>query len=137
MDVNKQQIIEYLEIVFPQSLKKCEVVSLEAQGATVLYKVDDSDLRPGGTVSGPAMMTIADFAFYIAIFSAIGLESMAVTSQLNFNFLRKPSANVDLKAQAHLIKIGKQLVVGEVWVYSLDQAEPVAHATGSYVLPLP
>jgi len=81
------------------------------------------------------MMTLADLALYIAILGEIGLVGLAVTTNLNINFLRKPSGGVDLRGESKLMKVGKALIVGEVWIYSIDQEEPVAHVTATYSVP--
>jgi uncharacterized protein (TIGR00369 family) len=91
-------------------------------------------LRPGGTISGPTMMELADFAMYVAVFSAIGPQPLAVTTNLNINFLRKP-AQGDLIADARLMKVGKRLAVGEVTIYSAGSDDPVAHVTATYSIP--
>ena len=100
----------------------------------VRWTFDEGSLRPGGTVSGPTMMELADFAMYVAVFSAIGRQPLAVTTNLNINFLRKPT-RADLIADAHLMKVGKRLAVGEVTIYSEGTAEPVAHVTATYSIP--
>ena len=94
----------------------------------------EEQLRPGGTVSGPTMMELADFAMYVAVFSAVGPQPLAVTTNLNINFLRKP-ARADLIADARLMKVGKRLAVGEVTIYSDGSREPVAHVTSTYSIP--
>jgi uncharacterized protein (TIGR00369 family) len=91
-------------------------------------------LRPGGTISGPTMMELADFAMYVAVFSAIGAQPLAVTTNLSINFLRKP-AQADLLADAKLLKVGKRLAVGEVTIFSAGQDQPVAHVTATYSIP--
>ena len=91
-------------------------------------------LRPGGTISGPTMMELADFAMYVAVFSAVGAQPLAVTTNLTINFLRKP-AQADLVADAKLLKVGKRLVVGEVAIYSAGEDDPVAHVTSTYSIP--
>ena len=94
----------------------------------------DRHLRPGGTISGPSLMTLADTAMYIAVLAMIGPVALAVTTNLNINFLRKP-AQADVIAQAKLLKLGKRLAVGEVSMYSDGDTEPVAHATVTYSIP--
>jgi uncharacterized protein (TIGR00369 family) len=94
----------------------------------------EEQLRPGGTVSGPTMMELADFAMYVAVFSAVGPQPLAVTTNLNINFLRKP-ARADLIAEARLMKVGKRLAVGEVTIYSDGSRKPVAHVTSTYSIP--
>jgi uncharacterized protein (TIGR00369 family) len=91
-------------------------------------------LRPGGTISGPTMMELADFAMYVAVFSAVGPVPLAVTTNLNINFLRKPEAR-DLVAECRLLKLGKRLAVGEVTIRSDGSPEAVAHVTSTYSIP--
>jgi uncharacterized protein (TIGR00369 family) len=79
-------------------------------------------------------MELADFAMYVAVFSAVGPQPLAVTTNLNINFLRKPAA-ADLIAEAKLMKVGRRLVVGEVIIRSEGQEEPVAHVTSTYSIP--
>ncbi len=91
-------------------------------------------LRPGGTVSGPTIMALADTALYAAVLSVIGMQPLAVTSDLGFHFLRK-AGQADLLADARVLKSGKRLVVGEVHIYAGEDTRPVARAAGSYVIP--
>ena len=99
-------------------------------------KFNEKSLRPGGTISGPTMMGLTDFAIYVAILASVGPVPLAVTTNLNINFLRKP-AQRDLIAAARLIKLGKRLAVGEVEIYSDGEDEMVAHATSTYSIPPP
>ncbi len=91
-------------------------------------------LRPGGTVSGPTMMALADATMYAVVLSAIGVVKLAVTTSFNVNFLHRPSPG-DLMAEGRLMKLGKRLAVIEVTLHSDGHAEPVAHATGTYSIP--
>lgn len=100
----------------------------------VRLKYDAKHLRPGGTISGPALMTLADTAMYVALLGMIGPVALAVTTNLNINFLRKP-AQTDVIARARLLKLGKRLAVGEVTMCSDGDSEPVAHATVTYSIP--
>jgi acyl-coenzyme A thioesterase PaaI-like protein len=93
------------------------------------------ELRPGGTVSGPVLMATADVALYVAILGEIGIVPLTVTTSLNINFLRKPSADRDIIGRCKLIKLGKLLAVGEVSLYSEGNPEPVAHVVGTYAIP--
>lgn len=81
------------------------------------------------------MMTLADFALYIAILGEIGIIGLAVTTNFNINFLRKPAGDQDLRSKCKLMKVGKSLVVGEVWIYSVGLEDPVAHVTATYSIP--
>jgi uncharacterized protein (TIGR00369 family) len=91
-------------------------------------------IRPGGTISGPAMMTLADCVMYGVVLSAIGRVEMAVTINFNINFLYRPS-KADLLAHGRLLKLGRRLAVMEVTLTSEAHDEPVAHVTGTYSIP--
>lgn len=93
-------------------------------------------VRPGGTLSGPAIMSLADAAMYAVVLGRLGRVEMAVTSNLNINFLAKPKP-VDLLAQARILRLSRRQAVCEVLLYSLGaEEELVAHVTGTYALPL-
>ncbi|CAM5215862.1 Phenylacetic acid degradation protein OS=Bosea thiooxidans OX=53254 GN=ARD30_00970 PE=4 SV=1 [Bosea thiooxidans] len=94
----------------------------------------EKHLRPGGTISGPTMMALADLALYAAILAQIGPVALAVTTNLSFNFLRKPG-QAALIGEAKLLKLGKRLAVGEVRLFSQGESEIVCHATGTYSIP--
>lgn len=130
----KQQIAEFLAQAFPQS--KCIIEEVGKLSATIRHPVGVHELRPGGTVSGPVMMAAADVALYVAILGEIGIVPLTVTTSLNINFLRKPAADRDIIARCTLIKLGKTLAVGEVSIYSKGLPDPVAHAVGTYAIPL-
>ncbi|HVZ54522.1 MAG TPA: PaaI family thioesterase [Pseudolabrys sp.] len=135
--LNADQIAKLLHEVFPQAFYEgCGLVLERVDYANVRVRRHFSDdyLRPGGTISGPTMMELADFAMYVAVFSAVGEQPLAVTTNLNINFLRKP-AQADLLAEAKLLKVGKRLAVGEVTIYSDGTEEPVAHVTSTYSIP--
>jgi uncharacterized protein (TIGR00369 family) len=97
--------------------------------------VGEKNLRPGGTVSGPAMFSLADVAVYLAILAMIGPEALAVTTNASIDFMRKPAAGRDLIAEARLLKLGRALAVGDVLVFSEGVAEPVARASFTYSIP--
>lgn len=123
----------FLDREFPQSTVK--VVSLGEHTATVKQEINDKHLRPGGTVSGPVLMTVADVAMYVAVLNQIGIVPLAVTTNLNINFLRKPSAERAIIGVCHLLKLGKTLAVGEVNLYSEGSDEVVAHVVTTYAIP--
>ena len=131
--VTKAELAEFLKREFPQN--KCTIDALGAKSATVRHEIGASELRPGGTVSGPVMMTVADVALYVAILAEIGIVPLAVTTSLNFNFMRKPASDRAIIGVCKMLKIGRTLAVGEVTLYSEGQAEPVAHAVGTYAIP--
>jgi uncharacterized protein (TIGR00369 family) len=135
--MNADEIAQLLHEVFPQAFYPgCGLMIERVDYADIRVRrhFQDGFLRPGGTISGPTMMELADFAMYVAVFSAIGPQPLAVTTNLNINFLRKP-AKADLVADARLMKVGKRLAVGEVTIYSEGVAEPVAHVTSTYSIP--
>lgn len=91
-------------------------------------------LRPGGTVSGPVMMGLADYVMYGAVLSVIGRVALAVTTNLNMNFLRRPKPG-DVLAEARLMKLGQRLAVGEISLHTEGESALVAHATATYSIP--
>ena len=129
----KEEVAAFLAAEFPQT--KCTVLGVGNGGATVAHAIGADELRPGGTVSGPVLMSVADVALYVAILGEIGIVPLAVTTSLNINFMRKPAADRDVIGVCKLLKVGRSLAVGEVWLYSVDVDEPVAHATGTYSIP--
>jgi uncharacterized protein (TIGR00369 family) len=130
---SKAELIEFMHTEFPQC--PLDIESLSHHACTVRRSIGVQQLRPGGTVSGPVLMEVADAAMYVAILSEIGLVALAVTTSLNINFLRKPSADADVIAECRLIKLGKRLVVGEVTLFSDGDEDPVAHVTATYSIP--
>jgi uncharacterized protein (TIGR00369 family) len=131
------EVTEFLDREFPQLLSghgRFRIEDVGPMSARVRLVYDERHLRPGGTLSGPSMFGLCDVSLYIAILAQIGPVALAVTTNLNINFLRRPQAR-DLIAECRLIKLGKRLAVGEVWVYLDGSGEPVAHATGTYSIP--
>ena len=126
-------IVKFMATDFPQSNSIIEATG--NRGATVRHKIGVNELRPGGTVSGPVMMAVADVALYAAILGEIGIVPLAVTTNLNINFLRKPAADRDIIGVCKLIKVGRTLVIGDVNLYSEGDESPVAHAVGTYSIP--
>ncbi|MFO7705221.1 MAG: PaaI family thioesterase [Halopseudomonas sp.] len=130
---NVAELNEFFQREFPQA--RVSVDALGPCSARVRHQVGDGELRPGGTVSGPVMMTTADVALYAAILGEIGLVALAVTTNLNINFLRKPVSGRDIIGVCTLLKLGKTLAIGEVALYSEGSDDPVAHAVGTYAIP--
>jgi uncharacterized protein (TIGR00369 family) len=129
----KADIVEFLAREFPHS--QCVIEEVGDRSATVSHPVGPAQLRPGGTVSGPMLMAVADVALYVAILATIGIVPLAVTTNLNINFLRKPSPHNPIVGVCKLIKVGRILVIGEVALYSERNDEMVAHAVGTYSIP--
>jgi uncharacterized protein (TIGR00369 family) len=129
----KSEIVDFLARAFPQS--KCIVEKAGRNTATVTHRVGIDELRPGGTVSGPVLMAVADVALYVAVLATIGIVPLTVTTSLTINFLRKPSPDRDIVGECKLIKVGRTLAVGEVALYSQGEDAMVAHAVGTYSIP--
>jgi len=129
----KDEMARFMASAFPHS--QFTIVDAENRTATIRLQVTQNDTRPGGTVSGPTLMAMADAALYVAIHSTIGLTPYAVTSSLNINFLRRPLADKAIVAICKLLKVGRSLVVGEVSLFSEGTEDPVAHVVGTYAIP--
>lgn len=131
------QVRRFLRDEFPQVFGSDELLIEHADGETCLLRQRYSEkmLRPGGTVSGPHLMALADYAMYVVILSAIGPLGLAVTTNLNINFLRKGAPGEDILAAARLMKLGKRLAVGEVTLRLANSSDPIAHVTATYSIP--
>lgn len=135
--MTREEVTAFLDRDFPQLHIDGRVFTIEAVGpmtATMRLAVGERHLRPGGTVSGPSMMALADLAIYAGILANVGPVALAVTTSLNFNFLNRPEPR-DLVANCRLLKIGRRLVVGEVSIAGEGSDRVVCHATGTYSLP--
>lgn len=132
------ELEEFLQREFPQAFSHGDISIESADGRTSLLRQRYTDrmLRPGGTVSGPTLMALADFAMYVVLLSAIGPVALAVTTNLNINFLRKGQPGQDVVAVARLLKLGKRLAVGEVSLLSGTSPDPIAHVTSTYSIPI-
>lgn len=135
--MGKAELETFLANEFPQVFHPGSGLSIEAVRfgeGRVRQAFQDRFVRPGGTISGPTMMALADFAFYVAVLSAIGPVGLAVTTNLNINFLQKP-AQRDLVAHARMLKLGKRLAVMDCTLFSEGVEGPVAHVTATYSIP--
>jgi len=108
--------------------------SLDDGRAMVRAPYRSAFLRPGGTIAGPVIMGLADYAVYVALLTRIGMVELAVTTSFNINFLSRPG-EADLIANASIIKLGKRLAVGEVEMTSVGADDLVAHVTATYSIP--
>ena len=132
-----EEITAFLDREFPQIHQNGRVFAVEAAGsgtARLRMAYHERLLRPGGTISGPSMFALADVAMYAAVLSAIGPRALAVTTNLNINFLRRPEPR-DMIAEARVLKLGKRLAVGEIALHSDGQTDLAAHATATYSIP--
>lgn len=135
--MSAKEINDFLDRDFPQvhhGGRSYVVEAVSPMRARVRMIYHDRHLRPGGTISGPSMMGLCDLGMYAALLGQIGPVALAVTTNLNINFLRKPDQN-DLIAEAEIIKLGKRLAVGEVRLRSDGSEDLVAQATLTYSVP--
>ncbi|WP_201864455.1 PaaI family thioesterase [Microvirga soli] len=135
--MTRDELVAFLDREFPQIHMGGQTYFVDEVGplsARMRMAYHERHIRPGGTISGPSMMALADLGLYVAILAHIGPVALAVTTSLNFNFLRKPEQR-DLIAECRLLKLGKRLAVGDVSIYSEGSSDVVCHATGTYSIP--
>ncbi|MEO0327195.1 MAG: PaaI family thioesterase [Pseudomonadota bacterium] len=129
-----EEVAAYVAEVFPQANQYNYTVDELGSGKIIIgMKTGNEHLRPGGTVSGPTMFALADCAAYLLVLAHIGKVALAVTTNLNINFLSKPEG--DLFAQGELLKLGKRLAVCDISIRSTSDKKLVAHATATYSIP--
>jgi uncharacterized protein (TIGR00369 family) len=124
----------FIEEIFPQAKDLYRIASLSDEALELRLPFRDDYLRPGGTISGPALMALADMSAYLMILSQIGPVALAVTTSLNINFMRKPDAE-EVLATARLLKLGKRLAVADVHIQLVSTRALVAQATVTYSIP--
>jgi uncharacterized protein (TIGR00369 family) len=128
------EITEFLNEVFPGAMERFAIEDVQPMSARVRMRYSEYSLRPGGTISGPSLMTLADTAIWVALLGMIGREPLSVTSHLDIDFLRKP-APADVVGYATLHKVGKRLAVGDVLMYSDGESQPCARSSVTYAIP--
>lgn len=133
--MDRAALAGFLRSDFAQVADDFAVDRADEAGVTLRLVAGPRHLRPGGTVSGPALFALADVAMYLAILSRIGPVALAVTTNCSIDFMRKPEAGRDVLAEARLLKLGRVLAVGDVLVFSQGRPEPVARASLTYSLP--
>ena len=134
--LNKTEVMEFLDEVFPQVRNSFSIDELEEKSIRMRLLVNDSHLRPGGTVSGPSIFSLADVSIYAMVLGMIGRQALTVTTNCSIDFMRKPKACKDLIATGKLLKLGRLLAVGDVLLQSDGEDEIVARATLTYAIPL-
>jgi uncharacterized protein (TIGR00369 family) len=129
------ELLKFLKDHFPQADQLgLAIEHLDDKTIRLRLPTDERHLRPGGTISGPTLVWLVDCGFYLLIMAQLGPVALAVTTNLNINFMRKPEP-VDLIGEGRLMKLGKTLAVGDFTIWSDGKAEPVAHATVTYAIP--
>jgi len=135
--ISQAELERLLEAEFPETFNSGSglvILDIWHGGGRVRQDYLPNSLRPGGTISGNTMMLLADVSMYVAVLASIGWTPLAVTTNLNINFLKKPAPGA-LEAECRLLKIGKRLAVGEVSIRSVGEEHLVAHATSTYSIP--
>ena len=123
--------------VYPQlndSFAFYRAVDVFPGGCTVRLEADERHLRPGGTVSGPSLFTLADIGGYVCVLSHAGPDALSVTTSLNINFVRKAEAGL-IDGHCRILKLGKSLMVFDIDIVAGPDRQTVAHATGTYSIP--
>ena len=134
LKLSAEELAAYVEEIFPQVAGRFEILDLEPGRIRLRMRATEGDLRPGGTVSGPAIFLLADCAFYLALLGAIGRVPLAVTTNCSIDFMRKPAPG-GLTAEARILKLGRTLAVGDVLIFAGGQPSPIARAGLTYSIP--
>jgi uncharacterized protein (TIGR00369 family) len=135
-DLTPDQVNEFVADVFPSSYADgTRCIELGEGWAVARWPYDETELRPGAYISGPRIFAMADSALWFATFTVLGLEAMAVTSEMSIRFLR-PAQNGDLLGRATLNSVGTRRLVGtiEIWIDG-NPDRLVAIAQGAYARP--
>ncbi|MGH9019667.1 MAG: PaaI family thioesterase [Acidimicrobiales bacterium] len=133
MTLDAAQLQRLVQDSFPEH----DVPRVEEAGDGVVVmslEITDRHGRPGGTVSGPAMMMLADSTAWVVVLSAVGPQLLAVTTSLHIDFLRRPPI-ADLVARGRLLKLGRSLAVIDVELTSRGSSDLLAKAQVTYSLP--
>jgi len=131
------EINKLLAEVYPELNKQLgsyEAVKVFPGGCTVRLNADKRHLRPGGTVSGPSLFTLADIGGYVCVLSHAGPEALSVTTNININFMRKAEAG-PIDGHCRILKLGRNLMVFDIDIVAGPDGRTVAHATGTYSIP--
>jgi uncharacterized protein (TIGR00369 family) len=134
--MNAEAVAALWDEHFPQVETMGDVAILDIRpGEAVLrFGPDERHLRPGRTVSGPALVTLADLAAYAVLLAHIGPEPLILTTGISMNFLRR-ARPAPLLATGRILKLGRRLAVVEIGLRQDEEAELVAHATATYAIP--
>ena len=131
------ELNDYIFEVYPQILEQYpghKVMKVEPGRVVVRMDTDARHIRAGGTVSGPTLFALADMGGYACVLSHVGREALAVTTNLNINFMRKADPG-RLEAHCKILKLGKRLLVFETSICVEGSSDVIAHATGTYAIP--
>ena len=126
------ELSSYLDEVFPQVVNQYKIITLEPGYAKIVQNISSENLRPGGTVSGPTILSLVDIGMYNLLLAHIGKEPLAVTTNCSIDFLQKPNAGEEMVADCRLLKL---LIVGEVLVKALKKEDLLARSSITYFRP--
>ncbi|RWA76695.1 PaaI family thioesterase [Mesorhizobium sp. M1C.F.Ca.ET.193.01.1.1] len=135
--LNAAEVNALMASVYPQlndRLTSYEALDVFPGGCTVRLNADERHLRPGGTVSGPSLFTLADIGGYVCVLSHAGPDALSVTVNLDINFVRKAEAG-PIDGHCRILKLGKSLMVFDIDIVAGRDGHTVAHATGTYSIP--
>lgn len=135
--MNADEVNAFLRKVYPQlndEFADYFALDVFAGGCTVRLNATERHLRPGGTVSGPSLFTLADIGGYVCVLTHQGPEALSVTTNLNINFMRKAEAG-PIDGHCRILKLGRALMVFDIEMKTPDTGLTVAHATGTYSIP--
>ncbi len=135
MQMDRDALTSFLANDFAEVAEMFAIDAVGPMEVTVRLLHHPRHLRPGGTVSGPAMFALADVSVYLAILAMIGPKALSVTTNCSIDFMRKPAAGVDLICDTRLLKLGRALAVGDCLIYSEGMDAPVARASLTYSIP--
>ena len=135
LKMDRAALSDFLRREFQQVADDFMIEEVAPMRVRVRLLAHERHLRPGGTVSGPAMFALADVAIYLAVLAMVGPKGLAVTTNCSIDFMRKPASGVDVIAEARLHKLGRVLAVGDALLYSDGMAPPVARAGLTYSIP--
>lgn len=135
--MDAQQVNELMGKVYPQlneAFRAFYATDVFPGGCVVRLDADERHLRPGNTVSGPSLFTLADIGGYVCVLTHAGPDALSVTTNLNINFMRKAEAG-PIDGHCRILKLGKSLMVFEIDMRAGPDQHTVAHATGTYSIP--
>ena len=135
--MTKDELDTFIREEFPQvymTYPGFSVETVDAGAVTVRMETDESHIRAGGTISGPTLFALADMGGYACVLSHVGREALAVTTNLNLNFMRKAEPGA-IVGESRILKLGKRLMVFDCTITSEVSDGIIAHATGTYAIP--
>ena len=135
LKMTAEELEAFLQAEFPQVHTQFRVDRLAPMEIRIRMPITVDNLRPGGTVSGPTMFSLADVSVYLGVLAMIGPQALAVTTNCSIDFMRKPVAGRDLLSETRILKLGRALAVGDVLIHSEGSDAPVARATLTYSIP--